>query len=125
MSEAAWPLRKMRPDQFSWSRLRYSPGLAVAFFCDKRAIAPTAPRDGPILRLLDSQGSSELSRGRNGDENNCSEQAGGQEEWILEGSRGVGMWMERQDIKFILLSVGLPALLVALVVQLVPQLLRF
>jgi len=75
--------------------------------------------------LSDSQGSSELSRGRNGDENNCSEQAGGQEEWILEGSRGVGMWMERQDIKFILLSVGLPALLVALVVQLVPQLLQF
>jgi hypothetical protein len=46
-------------------------------------------------------------------------------EWILEGSRGVRMWMERQDIKFILLSVGLPALLVALVVQLVPQLLQF
>ena len=40
------------------------------------------------------------------------------------GSRSVGM-MERQDIKFILLSVGLPALLVALVVQLVPQLLQF
>jgi hypothetical protein len=35
------------------------------------------------------------------------------------------MWMERQDIKFILLSVGLPALLVAVVVQLVPQWLQF
>jgi hypothetical protein len=33
--------------------------------------------------------------------------------------------MEGLDIKFIVLSVGLPALLVALVVQLVPQLLQF
>jgi hypothetical protein len=40
-------------------------------------------------------------------------------------SRTVAMWMEGQDIKFILLSVGLPALLVALVVQLVPRLLQF
>ena len=46
-------------------------------------------------------------------------------ERVLGGSRSVGMWMGRQEIKFILLSVGLPALLVALVVQLVPQWLQF
>lgn len=40
------------------------------------------------------------------------------------GSRNVAIWMEWQELKFILVSVGLPVLLVALVVQLVPHLLR-
>jgi hypothetical protein len=40
------------------------------------------------------------------------------------GSRSVAIWVEWQELKFILVSVGLPVLLVALVVQLVPQLLR-
>ena len=35
-----------------------------------------------------------------------------------------GRWIEWQELKFILVSVGLPVLLVALVVQLVPHLLR-
>jgi hypothetical protein len=45
-------------------------------------------------------------------------------EWAQGGSRSVAMWMEWREMKFILLSVGLPVLLVALVVQLVPRLLR-
>ena len=40
------------------------------------------------------------------------------------GSRSVAIWMEWQELKFILVSVGLPVLLVALIVQLVPHLLR-
>ncbi len=40
------------------------------------------------------------------------------------GSRSATIWMEWQELKFILVSVGLPVLLVALVVQLVPHLLR-
>jgi hypothetical protein len=40
------------------------------------------------------------------------------------GSRSVAVWMEWQELKFILVSVGLPVLLVALIVQLLPQLLR-
>ena len=40
------------------------------------------------------------------------------------GSRSAAIWMEWQELKFILVSVGLPVLLVALVVQLVPHLLR-
>ena len=40
------------------------------------------------------------------------------------GSRGATIWMEWQELKFILVSVGLPVLLVALLVQLVPHLLR-
>lgn len=40
------------------------------------------------------------------------------------GSQSVAIWMEWQELKFILVSVGLPVLLVALVVQLVPHLLR-
>jgi len=39
------------------------------------------------------------------------------------GCRIVGIWMEWQEIKFILVSVGLPALAVASIVQLVPPLL--
>ena len=39
-------------------------------------------------------------------------------------SRGATIWMEWQELKFILLSVGLPVFVVALVVQLVPHLLR-
>jgi len=45
-------------------------------------------------------------------------------EWAEGGSRGVAMWLEWQELKFILVSVGLPVLLVALVVQLVPHFLR-
>ncbi len=47
-------------------------------------------------------------------------------QWTKEdsGSRSVAIWVEWQELKFILVSVGLPVLLVALVVQLVPQLLR-
>jgi hypothetical protein len=48
-----------------------------------------------------------------------------QREWAREGSRIVAIWMEWQELKFILVSVGLPVLAVALVVQLVPHLLRF
>jgi hypothetical protein len=44
--------------------------------------------------------------------------------WAQGGSGGVAIWMERQEVKFILVSIGLPVLLVALVVQLVPHLLR-
>jgi hypothetical protein len=40
------------------------------------------------------------------------------------GSRSLVTWMEWQELKFILVSVGLPVLLVALVVQLLPLLLR-
>ena len=40
------------------------------------------------------------------------------------GSRSVAARMEWQELKFILVSVGLPVLLVALIVQLLPQLLR-
>ena len=40
------------------------------------------------------------------------------------GSRSLATWMEWQELKFILISVGLPVLLVALVVQLLPLLLR-
>lgn len=40
------------------------------------------------------------------------------------GSRRAAIWMEWQELKFILVSVGLPVLLVALVVQLMPHLLR-
>ena len=40
------------------------------------------------------------------------------------GSRSVAVWIEWQELKFILVSVGLPVLLVALIVQLLPQLLR-
>ncbi len=40
------------------------------------------------------------------------------------GSRSLATWMEWQELKFILVSVGLPVLLVALVVQLLPLLLR-
>jgi len=40
------------------------------------------------------------------------------------GAQGAGIWVEWQELKFILVSVGLPVLLVALVVQLVPHLLR-
>ncbi len=39
-------------------------------------------------------------------------------------SRSFTIWMEWQELKFILVSVGLPVLLVALVVQLLPLLLR-
>jgi hypothetical protein len=45
-------------------------------------------------------------------------------EWAEGGSRSVAIWMEWQELKFILVSVGLPVLLIALVVQLVPHLLR-
>jgi hypothetical protein len=47
-------------------------------------------------------------------------------EWAkgASGSRSATIWMEWQELKFILVSVGLPVLLVALVVQLVPHLLR-
>ena len=47
-------------------------------------------------------------------------------QWAKGGSRSqsVAIWMEWQELKFILVSVGLPVLLVALVVQLVPHLLR-
>jgi hypothetical protein len=44
-------------------------------------------------------------------------------EWAQGGSRSVAIWMEWREMKFILLSVGLPVLLVAVVVQLVPRLL--
>jgi hypothetical protein len=40
------------------------------------------------------------------------------------GSRSATIRMEWQELKFILVSVGLPVLLVALLVQLVPHLLR-
>ena len=40
------------------------------------------------------------------------------------GSQSAAVWLEWQELKFILVSVGLPVLLVALVVQLVPHLLR-
>jgi len=40
------------------------------------------------------------------------------------GSRSLATWMEWQELKFILVSVGLPVLLVALLVQLLPPLLR-
>jgi hypothetical protein len=39
-------------------------------------------------------------------------------------SRNLAPWIEWQELKFILVSVGLPVLLVALVVQLLPPLLR-
>jgi hypothetical protein len=39
-------------------------------------------------------------------------------------SRSLATWMEWQELKFILIGVGLPVLLVALVVQLLPPLLR-
>ena len=47
-------------------------------------------------------------------------------QWAKEGSgsRSPTIWMEWEELKFILVSVGLPVLLVALVVQLVPHLLR-
>jgi hypothetical protein len=45
-------------------------------------------------------------------------------EWAEGGSRSGAIWMEWQELKFILVSVGLPVLLIALVVQLVPHLLR-
>ena len=45
-------------------------------------------------------------------------------EWAEGGSRSVAIWMEWRELKFILVSVGLPVLLIALVVQLVPHLLR-
>jgi len=47
-------------------------------------------------------------------------------QWAKGGSglRSAAIWMEWQELKFILVSVGLPVLLVALVVQLVPHLLR-
>jgi len=41
-----------------------------------------------------------------------------------EAPRSVAVWMEWQEIKFILVSVGLPVLLVALAFQLMPDLLR-
>ena len=46
--------------------------------------------------------------------------------WAKRGStsRSATIWIEWQELKFILVSVGLPVLLVALVVQLVPHLLR-
>lgn len=40
------------------------------------------------------------------------------------GTQGASIWVEWQELKFILVSVGLPVLLVALIVQLVPHLLR-
>lgn len=47
-------------------------------------------------------------------------------QWAHRGpvSRSAAIWMEWQELKFILVSVGLPVLLVALIVQLLPQLLR-
>ena len=45
-------------------------------------------------------------------------------EWSEGGSRIVAIWMEWQELKFILVSVGLPVLVVALVVQLIPYLLQ-
>lgn len=44
-------------------------------------------------------------------------------EWARESFEGVAIWMERQEVKFILVSIGLPVLFVALIVQLVPHLL--
>jgi len=38
--------------------------------------------------------------------------------------RNLATWIEWQELRFILVSVGLPVLLVALVVQLLPPLLR-
>ena len=40
------------------------------------------------------------------------------------GSQKGTRWMEWQEIKFILVSVGLPVLVIACLVQLLPQLLR-
>jgi len=41
------------------------------------------------------------------------------------GSRRLATtWMEWEEVKFILVGVGLPVLLVALLVQLLPQILR-
>ena len=45
-------------------------------------------------------------------------------EWAQGGSRSVAIWMEWQEMKFILVSVGLPVLVFALVVELVPHLLQ-
>ena len=47
-------------------------------------------------------------------------------QWVKGGSasRSAAIRIEWQELKFILVSVGLPVLLVALVVQLVPHLLR-
>lgn len=45
-------------------------------------------------------------------------------EWAQRSSESVAIWMERREVKFILVSIGLPVLVVALVVQLVPHLLR-
>jgi hypothetical protein len=47
-------------------------------------------------------------------------------QWAKGGSssRSSAIRMEWQELKFILVSVGLPVLLVALLVQLVPHLLR-
>ena len=44
-------------------------------------------------------------------------------QWAQGRSRGVAIWMDWQEWKFILVSLGLPVLLVALVVQLGPRLL--
>jgi hypothetical protein len=40
------------------------------------------------------------------------------------GSQRGARWMEWQEIKFILVSVGIPVLLIACLTQLLPQLLR-
>jgi hypothetical protein len=92
----------------------------------KRAIAPTAARDATILRLLDSQEIGEVTgQSKGGAMRTVAQSRQVVKEWAQGGSRSVAMWLEWQEMKFILVSVGLPVLLVALVVQLVPHLLQF
>ena len=47
-------------------------------------------------------------------------------QWSARGAglRGSTVWIEWQELKFILLSVGIPVLLVACIVQVLPHLLR-